>query len=368
MASEGPAGRPRAQPARCRPAIRRSPFPPIGEYGFLSDCESTALVAPSGNVEWLCLPRHRLAERLRRDPRSRRRRLPLRPVRHPRAGRAPLPAGHHGARDELGLADRLGDRARRPAHRPVAAHRGRGRTTHRRPPTDYDAEPRPAAHGALRERRDAADARLRAGLRLRPPSRHVGATPRTPTSQGVCRSDASDVELVLTQRHQHRLRGPARVGRTMIKEGESRFCRARLAWRRGAPTADDAYRRLVWTAHHWQHWLARGTFPDHPVALAPRTLGADAQGPDVRAERGDRGRADHLAARDAGRRAQLGLPLLLDPRLDLRAVGPVHARLRVGGERLPLLHRRRRRARSTSSRSCTASTASAPCRSRSSTT
>ena len=25
-------------------------FPPIGEYGFLSDCETTALVAPSGNV------------------------------------------------------------------------------------------------------------------------------------------------------------------------------------------------------------------------------------------------------------------------------------------------------------------------------
>ena len=34
-----------------------SPFPPIGEYGFLSDCETTALIAPSGNVEWLCLPR-----------------------------------------------------------------------------------------------------------------------------------------------------------------------------------------------------------------------------------------------------------------------------------------------------------------------
>src|SRR3954453_4400719 len=36
---------------------RRSSFPPIGDYGFLSDCEVTALVAPSGNVEWLCAPR-----------------------------------------------------------------------------------------------------------------------------------------------------------------------------------------------------------------------------------------------------------------------------------------------------------------------
>src|ERR1700710_2361134 len=34
-----------------------SPFPPIAEYAFLSDCETPALVAPSGAIEWLCLPR-----------------------------------------------------------------------------------------------------------------------------------------------------------------------------------------------------------------------------------------------------------------------------------------------------------------------
>src|SRR4051794_41271264 len=34
-----------------------SAFPPIADYGFLSDCESFALVAPNGAVEWLCLPR-----------------------------------------------------------------------------------------------------------------------------------------------------------------------------------------------------------------------------------------------------------------------------------------------------------------------
>src|SRR5216683_1240556 len=38
-------------------AAEFSPFPPIADYGFLSDCEVTALVAPSGAVEWLCLPR-----------------------------------------------------------------------------------------------------------------------------------------------------------------------------------------------------------------------------------------------------------------------------------------------------------------------
>src|SRR6476620_11813798 len=34
-----------------------SPFPLIADYGFLSDCETCALVAPSGSVEWMCLPR-----------------------------------------------------------------------------------------------------------------------------------------------------------------------------------------------------------------------------------------------------------------------------------------------------------------------
>ena len=37
--------------------VNGSPFPPIADYGFLSDCEVCALVAPSGNVEWMCLPR-----------------------------------------------------------------------------------------------------------------------------------------------------------------------------------------------------------------------------------------------------------------------------------------------------------------------
>src|SRR5881394_1597437 len=40
-----------------QPSWGRSQFPPIGDYVFLSDCETTALVAPNGNLEWLCLPR-----------------------------------------------------------------------------------------------------------------------------------------------------------------------------------------------------------------------------------------------------------------------------------------------------------------------
>jgi alpha,alpha-trehalase len=35
----------------------RGAFPHIATYAFISDCEVAALIAPSGNVEWLCLPR-----------------------------------------------------------------------------------------------------------------------------------------------------------------------------------------------------------------------------------------------------------------------------------------------------------------------
>jgi GH15 family glucan-1,4-alpha-glucosidase len=52
--------------------------------------------------------------------------------------------------------------------------------------------------------------------------------------------------------------------RTLLKEGDIRF--VALSWGGAVPptTYDDAYKREVWTAHHWQHWLGRGRFPDHP--------------------------------------------------------------------------------------------------------
>ena len=44
-------------PASAQSAAMPSPFPPIAEYAFLSNCHTGALVAPDGSVDWLCPPR-----------------------------------------------------------------------------------------------------------------------------------------------------------------------------------------------------------------------------------------------------------------------------------------------------------------------
>jgi alpha,alpha-trehalase len=38
-------------------AAAPSPFPPIAEYAFLSNCHTGALVGPDGAIDWLCVPR-----------------------------------------------------------------------------------------------------------------------------------------------------------------------------------------------------------------------------------------------------------------------------------------------------------------------
>ena len=80
----------------------------------------------------------------------------------------------------------------------------------------------------------------------------------------VARAPDSDVELRMTTDLNLGIEGPRLTARHLIKEGETCFCA--LSWsEHPAPrTYDEAYERLVWTAHHWQHWLDRGEFPDHP--------------------------------------------------------------------------------------------------------
>jgi len=239
----------------------RSPFPPIGDYGFLSDCEVAALVAPSGNVEWLCVPRFdspsifgaildrgaggfRLGPADVRVPAARRY-LPGTMVLETSWG---TPTGWIIVRDLL-LIGPWRDDGRHPDHR--------------RAPTDYDAE-----HVLLRMVR-CVTGQVQLVFDCEPvfdygrrPGRWAYTGPGY--REGVCAAEGSEVRLTLTSDINFGFEGPKAIGRTLMKEGDVRF--VALAWGDVSPprTAEDAYRRLVWTAHHWQHWLARGRFPDHP--------------------------------------------------------------------------------------------------------
>ena len=239
-----------------------SPFPPIADYAFLSDCETVALVAPSGNVEWLCLPRvdspsvfgamlDRSAGSFRLAPAgvnvpSSRRYLPGTIVLETSWATG---AGWIIVRDVMLIGGWHHDDER--------SH------THRRAPTDYDAD-----HVLLRTVRcvngevevllDCEPAfdygRNRAEWKYTGPGYH----------EGVAHCPGQGVQLKLRTDLNLGFEGPRATARHRMKEGDQVYCA--LAWSEHAPPQDfdEAYRRLVWTAHHWQHWLDRGNFPDHP--------------------------------------------------------------------------------------------------------
>ena len=244
------------------PLLGRSPFAPIADYGFLSDCESCALVAPSGNVEWMCLPRidspsvfgallDRHAGGFRLGPAdvmvpAARRYLPGTMCLETSWG---TPTGWIIVRDVLLIG---------PWH-----HENELSNTHRRAPTDYDAD-----HVLLRTVR-CVNGEVQVELDCEP----MFGYGRRPSSwdysdrryhQGVARAGDGDLELRLTTDLRIGFEGGRATARTLLKEGDLRFCA--LSWSEHEPpyNYDEAYRRLVWTAHHWQHWLARGRFPDHP--------------------------------------------------------------------------------------------------------
>ena len=239
----------------------RAAFPPIADYAFLSDCEVAALVAPSGNVEWLCLPRmdspsvfgailDRDAGGFRFGPSevqvpAARRYLPGTNVLETSWG---TPQGWVIVRDVLLIGPWRHDRDRL--------------VSHRRAPTDYDAE------GVLLRMVRCVNGEMQLALDCEPVFDYGRTLGRWEYGEGgyhetICRADGQPT-LVLTSDLNIGLEGPRAIARSLIKEGETRFCA--LAWSEvaGPTTTDDAYRRLVWTAHHWQHWLARGHVPDHP--------------------------------------------------------------------------------------------------------
>jgi len=240
-----------------------SPFPPIAEYAFLSDCETTALVAPSGNVEWLCLPRMDgpsvFASLLDRDAGWFR----LGPVdTHVPAGRRYLPGtmvlettwgtptGWLVVRDVLCIGPWRDDRPPDPARQ--------------RAPADHDAE------RVLVRTLRCVNGSVELVLECQPAfdyGRHPGEWEYGDDGyhEAVSRGPDGEPQLRLTTDLRLGFEGfrGARA-RTTLHDGDQAF--VALSWNGAeAPRSfEDAHRRIERTGDFWHDWLGRGSFPDHP--------------------------------------------------------------------------------------------------------
>ncbi len=242
--------------------IRSSAFPPIGDYGFLSDCETTALVAPNGNVEWLCLPRMDspsvFAAMLDRDAGGFR--VGPADVNVP-AGRRYIPGtmvletswetrmGWVIVRDALCIG---------PWH-----HESERSHSHRRSPTDYDADHVllrliECIQGSAEIKLDCEPAFDYGGLAV--DWEYTG----TGYGEAVARSEGLNLELKMVTDLRLGFEGPRARARTTMREGDVAF--VALGWsEHGIPsTYEEALERLARTQRFWQEWLKHGTFPDHP--------------------------------------------------------------------------------------------------------
>jgi len=247
--------------SQAHPVLGGSPFPPIAEYAFLSDCEVSALVAPSGNVEWMCLPRMDgpsiFAAMLDRDAGSFR----LGPA------DASVPAGRRYLPGTMVLETTWGVASGWAVVRDVLLvgpwrHDARRSGTHRRVPSDQSADR--VLLRTVRCLNGTMDIALECEPafdygRRRGTWRYVG--------DGYGRAEAvlaEEVQIQLTTDLNLGFEGPRAVARRRLRAGEQVYCA--LSWGDGTPPADfsEAHQRLARTANFWHEWIGRGNFPDHP--------------------------------------------------------------------------------------------------------
>ena len=120
-------------------AAAPSPFPPIADYAFLSNCHTGALVGARRRDRLAVRAALRLAERVRHAAGPAGRQLPARAVRHQRAVDARVRAGHEHARHDVARR-RVGWVVVRDALTLGPRRAEDTVTPHTRPPFDDDAD------------------------------------------------------------------------------------------------------------------------------------------------------------------------------------------------------------------------------------
>jgi GH15 family glucan-1,4-alpha-glucosidase len=240
-------------------AAARSPFAPIADYAFLSNCHTGALVAPDGAVDWLCVPRFdspsvfgtlldRQAGTFRFGPFGVN--VPVARIYEPGTNVLVTtwntPSGWAIVRDALTMGPTRGDDEVTP---------------HTRPPADEDAdhllvravlclggevETELICEPAFDYGRSPAEWELVDG------NRHVA------DASGAGQTIRLQTDMALG------IEGNRVRARHVLRQGEQLYCS--LSWAAGLASVtdvDDAFARLAATTAYWRSWLSRSRFVDH---------------------------------------------------------------------------------------------------------
>jgi GH15 family glucan-1,4-alpha-glucosidase len=240
-------------------AAAPSPFTPIADYAFLSNCHTGALVAPDGAIDWLCVPRFdspsvfgclldRGAGAFRLAPFG---------IHHATARvyepgtnvlettwrtpsgwvlvRTALTMGPHTHEDEI--------------------------TPHTRPPADDDAD-----HMLVRTV-ECLDGRVEVELICEPAFDYgrveaewtlVGGSRHTADATGGGQTIRLQTDLAMG------IEGNRVRARHVLEAGEKAFCAVSWAEQLAVPAdIEDATARLAATTRFWRNWLGRARIPDH---------------------------------------------------------------------------------------------------------
>jgi GH15 family glucan-1,4-alpha-glucosidase len=240
-------------------AAAPSPFPPIADYAFLSNCHTGALVAPDGSIDWLCVPRFdspsvfgglldRQAGSFRLSPFG----ISFPSARHYEPGTNVLattwktPTGWILVRDALTLGPREGEDTITP---------------HTRPPADEDAD-----HMLVRIVL-CLDGSVELELVCEPRFDYGRSDAEwnlvdEGRSAAVASSAAQQVRLQSDLALG--IEGPRVRARHVLRRGDQAYCALSWAQELRAPqTIDEANARMSATTAFWRDWLGRARIPDH---------------------------------------------------------------------------------------------------------
>jgi alpha,alpha-trehalase len=240
-------------------AAMPSPFTPIEDYAFLSNCHTGALVAPDGAVDWLCVPcfdapsvfgslLDREAGAFRLGPFG----INFPAEREYEPGTNALvttwqtPTGWVVVRDALTMSPREGEDTVTPHTRPPADDDADHLLVRTVTCIDGQVEVELVCEPVFDYGRTVAEWRLVDGGRHAADATGAGQTLRLQT----------DMELGIEA---NRVRA-----RHVLREGERLYCA--LSWAEGlaAPAdAEQAEARLNATVRFWRSWLAGARIPDH---------------------------------------------------------------------------------------------------------